>query len=663
MVHEHGSLPLDPMQRIAVEAAEGVSLVTGGAGTGKTHALVGRVAHLLDVGVQPGHITCVAVGEEAAAALRRRLASHPRIGGHIDDMAGIFVGTMDEYANLFLRRAGAAVLGLSPGYTLWDRRTAVEAVRTAWPGHHTPDLKQRDIEAALDWHWLNRSLPAIYRRHPAREERWIEVEELYIQEKRLQGALDQLDLLVLAVAAMTRDGDLRAEWSAARTRHLLVDCLEDLTMLQHHFLELIAGRTGSLMVAADPNQAMDLDDPEAGMEFFRLNHQGRERHHLRLTQAASRKLADVAEALQRAGLGRGLWDQGQVSDGVSGGAPVLVEVEGTQRELYTHCLEDAQGLADDGMSWEDMAILYRRGDAARRLATQLVHRDIPFQVLGRAPLDTPGDTRLVTALLASVLHPKDLHSFRIAAAPGHPNRERKLPMGPSLRLRKSALESKVDLVEAARRRLEDLDEGGADRHGLSWLVGVWEELDEKLRDPQCSVRDLFLLARHRVRQEQPPSLSPVEDPGFGALLRLCEATPRAWGETHRTHLQRVLDRWLLGGRADLDDPARRRGLTLAPIHAAKGHRWKAVFLLDTSDDAMPGKVGDYSQRVEREQRIFYTAVTRATRRLYLYCVADTGRGAAVRPTRFLDPIVHLVERRRVGMGEAPQAGEGTENQC
>ena len=280
MVHEHVPLPLDPVQRRAVEAAEGVSLVTGGAGTGKSQALVGRVAHLLDAGVQPGHITCVAVRDEAAAALRRRLASHPRIEGHIDDVDGIFIGTMDEYANLFLRRAGAAVLGLSPGYTLWDRRTAVEAVRTVWPGHRKPGPKKGDIEAALDWHWQNLALPAIYLRHPAREERWLEVEDLYIQEKRLQNALDQLDLLVLAVAAMTRDGDLRAEWSAARCRHLLVDCLEDLTMLHHHLLELMVKRTRSLTVAADLNQAMDLDDPEDTLEFFRLNHQGRERHHL-----------------------------------------------------------------------------------------------------------------------------------------------------------------------------------------------------------------------------------------------------------------------------------------------------------------------------------------------------------------------------------------------
>ena len=661
MVYQNVPLPLDPMQRPAVEAEEGVSLVTGGGGTGKTHALVGRVAHLLDSGARPGHIACLAAGDEAVAALRRRLGSHPRINAHLDHL---FVGTLQEYANFFLRRGGAKVLGISTHYTVWDRQRAVEAVQAAWPeGRSKKKSLKKDIGAALDWHWRNRGIPSISPAYTALDEIWPVVEEVYKREKLRQNALDRVDLLAMAAGAMTRDGDLKAEWSATRSRHLLVDNFEDLSMWHQQFLELLVGPTRSLMVAADLNQATGLDDPEAGMEFFRLNHQRRKPHHLRLTQAASRELAEVAAVLQRAGRGRGLWDQGQVSDGVSGGAPVLVEVEGTIREMSTACLEEVRRLADEGMPWEDMAILYRKGGLARRLATQLVHRDVPYRVLGGPRRDTPGDTRLVAALLTSVLNPKDLHSFRIAAAPGHPNRERKLPMGPSLRLRQFARESGVHLVEAAKGYLEDLDQTDADHHGLSWLVGVWKELDDKLRDPRCDVRDLLLLARRRVRQEQPPGLSPVEDPGLDDLLRLCETTPRTRGESPRMHLQRVLDRWSLGGGADLHDPARHGGLTLATIHAAKGCQWKAVFLLDVSDGTMPGRVGDYSQRVERERRAFYTSVTRATRCLFLYCVADTGRGAAVRPTRFLDPVMHLVERRRVGFSEARPAGEETEKAC
>ena len=141
------SFPLDPMQRSAVEAGGGVAMVIGGTGTGKTRVLIGSVAYLLDSGVKPGHITCLTAQCEAAADLRHRLASHPRIRDHLHE---IFVGTMPEYANFFLRRAGAEVLGRSRSYTIWDRQRAVEAVQAAWPERQKAKLRKRDISEVAE---------------------------------------------------------------------------------------------------------------------------------------------------------------------------------------------------------------------------------------------------------------------------------------------------------------------------------------------------------------------------------------------------------------------------------------------------------------------------------------------------------------------------------
>ena len=92
--------------------------------------MIGRVAHLLDSGEPPGHITCLAGRDHSASELRYGLESHPIIKDHLDH---IFVGTFQGYANFFLRRAGARVLGISPYYTVWDCQRAVEAVQVAWP--------------------------------------------------------------------------------------------------------------------------------------------------------------------------------------------------------------------------------------------------------------------------------------------------------------------------------------------------------------------------------------------------------------------------------------------------------------------------------------------------------------------------------------------------
>ena len=646
--------PLDPMQRTAVETGEGVSVVVGGTGTGKTHLVIARVAHLLDSGEPPGHIICLAGRDHSASELRYRLESHPTIKDHLDHL---FVGTFQGYANFFLRRAGARVLGISPYYTVWDRQRAVEAVQAAWPERREKNPPKNVIGAALDWHCRNRGIPSISPAYPALDETWLRVERVYQDEKHRQGALDYMDLLVMAVAAMKRDRHVQTEWNSTRSRNLVVDQLEDLTYRQLDLLELMVGPTKSLTVTIDLNLAVDHDDPVSTIGTFLLNHKNRHQHALRLDQVSSKEINQLASALQRnAGKGGSLWDYVRICDGVNGGAPTLVEVEGGLRELRTACLAEAERLADDGTPWEHMAILYRNVGIDRRLETQLLHRDIPHRVLGNDRKEKTGDARLVVALLNCLLNSEDLHSFRIAAAPGHPNRERRLSAGSARRLRERAQDWEVNLMEAARRHLEQLGQGDSDHLGLSWLVRVRDDLDRELQEPRRSLLELVLMALARVREMQPPGLSLVEDPETDVLRRLAAATPRLRDETPRMHLVRFLDRWTTGLDAYSPGLLQERGLTLAPIHLSKGMRWPVVFVLDISDRTMPGKMGEYSDHLGRELRLFYTAVTRASRSLYSYCPADTGRGAAVRPSRFLDPVVHLMERRHVGIREV-WAGE------
>ena len=305
------------------------------------------------------------------------------------------------------------------------------------------------------------------------------MERVYQDEKRRQGALDHTDLLVMAAAAMKRDRHVRTGWNSTRSHHLLVDHLEDLTHRQLELLELMAGPTKSLTVTIDLNLAVDHDDPVSTIGTFLLNHRDRKQHTLRLDQVSSKEINELASALQRnAGKDRILWDYVRICDGVNGGAPTLVEVEGSLRETYTECLDEAQRLADDGTPWEHMAILYRNGGIDRRLETQLLHRDIPHRVLGNGRKQRPGDARLVAALLNCLLTPQDLHSFRIAAAPGHPNRERRLSAASARRLRQRARDWGGDLMEAARRHLEQLAKGipatmdsrGSSGSGKTWTA-------------------------------------------------------------------------------------------------------------------------------------------------------------------------------------------------
>ena len=644
--------PLDPMERAAAGDAEGVVVIAGGTGTGKTHTLVARVAALLDAGARPGHVACLTARSESAALLRLRLERHPRTGGHLDE---IFVGTIHECAANLLRHAGADSLGIPLDFTIWDHAQAVDAVHLVWPEYHETRLTKREVREALDWHWRNQGRSHLERPLPPRERLWFDVAEAYAIEKRWQNALDPEDLIVLAIRAMDRDQKERDRWRSTRTRHLLVDQAEEFTPWQLRLLQLMVGPTRSLMVATDPNQRVHRDAAPSVAEFLRLRFPELGQHRLRLNHERSAENFELTSTLNRHPVAPGLVDDMQVSDDVRRGPPKLVEVPGTLQDMYSHCLGRIQEIAAGGIPWEDMAVLYRVGGHVRRMRTQLAHRDIRYRVLGEAPRDRHGDARWIVAMLTCLLNPRDLRSVRIAAAPGYPNKDRILAPGSSRLLRRLAREQQMTLIETAGRNLNRFDEG--DRGLLSELVQNWRHLDALLQDPDCGLRALLLRAEALVQRARAPGLTRVQDPEMGRLWRLCEAAPQPGWEDLGLHLVRFLDLWSPALHPDAhSDLNEGWGVTFGTIHAAKGRRWKVVFLLDVSDETMPGRVGPYSSRIERENRTFYTGVTRATEALYLYHLADTGRGNRTTPSRFLGPVLHLLERETAGRRRPTPAG-------
>ncbi|KJU81977.1 UvrD/REP helicase, partial [Candidatus Magnetobacterium bavaricum] len=79
------------------------------------------------------------------------------------------------------------------------------------------------------------------------------------------------------------------------------------------------------------------------------------------------------------------------------------------------------------------------------------------------------------------------------------------------------------------------------------------------------------------------------------------------------------------------------GVVLSSVHQAKGLEWKVVFVIGLNDGKFPSARALMSSDEEEERRLFYVAVTRASRELYLcYALAlETGFG---RPSRFIREV-------------------------
>ena len=642
--------PLDPVQRKVVQNAGGQTILRGGPGTGKTHCLVGCVAALLDSGASPESIAVFTGSPQAVGDLRNRLAMHDHIADKIGD---IFVGTVDQGANDLLRRHTAPILELPSHYSIWDRTQAEDMTALGVQAAFGARVPTARIRRALQWHWTNGQRDPDDREMAPHDDSWPDIARVYVGEKKLQRALDVEDLSALTVRQLEV---IRREMPGFRYpqyRHILVDQAEDLTGRQAKMLELMADPHGSLLVVNDVNQGLEDPQFEWVGRSWRRRFGGAQTHRLTISQSGTRPLSEMANALKSSSGQDGLTADQQDSCAAPGSAPRLVEVAGPWHAVVGRCLDDVLCLHGDGVPFEDIAVLYRNPGTFRRMKTVLTHRNVPYRVLEEPHLQRPTDARWIVAMLTAALNPLDLAAVSIASVSRHSNKRRRLPDGVARNLLKTARAHSFDLVAAAGQIAntckppdsEDLRQLVQDcRKVVGWLDDDQLDLDELL------TRVAAMVLRSRVRR------AGHVEPETRWLLNKCLEMPFKAGDDLRRRLQRFLD--LVSPALGPDgESLEASGLTFSTIAAAKGRQWKVVMCLDARDQTLPGKAR--GERLRRERRMFYTAITRATDCLYLYCQADTGQGNAPRPTRFLDPVGHLMDHDRVDAGEIGKTTEMT----
>ncbi len=529
---------LDSIQQQAA-AARGSIMITGGPNSGKSRALVERTAFLLADTSPSGRVACLAVRADGAAHLRAQLQAHPRARRHLDR---VFVGTVDECAESYLRTRGREALGLDPGFSLWGEDEAVEIMALILRNLPGQRLERGVIRDALRHRWENRRRsPDAFTATPARERIWLGIAETYGVVQSRHNALDRHDLPRQAWQALeesARTPSLAASLERARFRHVVVDRGEEFTRAQVEFVRSMVAPQGWLSVAGDPTQAIN---PEAYPQVL---------EHLSLARPsvfelpgrynASGRLVQVARTFRRA---HGLPAPGDDRDSPASPrepSPELVVVDGTLSDMDRHVLEEAQGRHDAGVPWEEMAVLDRRGHALGRMKTALLLRGIPHHSLGKAPPAGPTDARFIAAVLSLALNPRDPVALRIAGAPGHPNRRRVLPdatvhliMWEAHALQGRLPDAIAGLLKKGRLRDQEV-------RPLECLMECLHLVDRYLSEDGHTLLDLLTGIRELSGRLEGRTAGVAADAATEGLLDLAEGMAGPEGEDRRGRLRRFL---------------------------------------------------------------------------------------------------------------------------
>ena len=640
--------PMEDVQRAAANAPEGPLVIMGGAGTGKSRCLENRTLFLAKAGASPGNIAVITFNARAALRLRSELSDS--IGADPVSV-GFFIGTMHKYCSTLLRQAGWKHVGINPAFTICDQEQSItlleEAVAQDAPDQ-PPRYSRTQLQNILHWFNLNRSMDDGDEVAP-RESDWNEYIQRYQNEKRQQQLLDFTDLLTLAKEALENNRNLRETYANIRTRHLIVDEFQDLTPLQYQLIRLMTGPTRSVTVALDPNQSIYQwrgADPDLFKRFI-YDYNRPEMRGLSINHRTSARIMRAWRSMARNPLMSGLADDAQTGLRPGGEVPQEFCIEGLPPAQYSAIADHIQRLIErEEYEPRDIAILSRRKSTIARMSTQLDSRDLPYFVIGEQPGRADPNAECVTAMLTVAVNPANSWAFRKAADCNVTRQNRNLNHVISRDVRETAQANGSNLVEAARVVMARVNPDTAIHMQLAYAVETWEGVQDMLSRPDTLTADIVRYVHDQMYRHGTGRAQRQLAPPISRMLTIAERSDRAILNAPplrkiTAFLESMANAMNPDEQSDEnEDPFKpHQGVTVATVYGSKGLQWPVVFFADCSAQIVPGEhVKENTHRMNEEQRLFYTGVTRAEDRLYFYWSRQQDEGSEAAPSKFIETL-------------------------
>lgn len=379
---------LDPEQQVAAGTPDGPLLIVAGPGTGKTRTLTHRIARLVaERGVPPEQCLAITFTRRAREEMLERLRVL------IPDQApAVTVSTFHALGVRVLREQHAHV-GLSPAFRVADdaERLAVAGELAGLP----PDADPTRSPAA-------RRLLGELPRDP-------ELRERYWKAMRERDLVDFDDLIALPAQLLEQDPDLAARYRD-RFRRVSVDEYQDVDDNQYRMLRLLTRPDGDLTAIGDPDQAIYGFRGASVSFFLRFREDFPSAKVVALTRNYRSSPPIVAAARQAIAPTTLVGDRELTAQRVPRSSPARVglyeaadehaEASFVARTIDRllggssfHSLDSGRvdGHGADGLSFADIAVLYRTDASARPVMEALTRAGVPFQKRSHDRLaDRPG---------------------------------------------------------------------------------------------------------------------------------------------------------------------------------------------------------------------------------------------------------------------------------
>lgn len=598
---------LSEKQKEAVLTFKGPILIVAGAGAGKTRTITERVLALIQSGVSPESILAITFTNKAAKEILERVDSlmSQKLG---NETGRPFIGTFHRLGVKIIRE-NAKEAGLPKNFSIFDRDDSKKAVKEA--------MKELGIDLNR---WNPGAILSLISRQKAELKQWEDLEnelgdeadvnyvpgivykvwQKYEQILKREKALDFDDLLSKAVSLLQKKEILNHYQNLWQYIH--IDEYQDTNKAQYIIANLLASKNKNICVVGDHDQSIysfrgarfkniidfEKDYPDAKIILLEENYR------------STKNILDAANEMIKKNkfrIEKNLYTKKEGGEKLS-----LIETMDESHEAQK-ITEKIKELIENKVDPKEIAVLYRTNFQSRALEEAFMSLGIPYQVLGTKFFERKEVKDIVSFIKAS-LNPENFGDIkRIANVP--PRGIGKVTLLKILEGREGELKGKTQSnVLAFKKLLSRIKEETVKKYPGDLIKFVLEESGLKT----------YLENNGTEEKER------LEN-----ILELINLAAR-YGDTGTPEeaLQNFLTDFALVSDQDSLDKSE-SAVKLMTVHASKGLEFDYVFIAGLEEDLFPQQRPEMKEEErEEERRLFYVALTRARKKVFLSYAGSRG---------------------------------------
>ena len=621
---------LNPSQQKAVLADVGTQMVIAGPGSGKTHVIVNRIHYMVKyLKIQPRNILVITFTKAAAEEMKERFMRMKDIEPHVGSQ--ISFGTFHA---IFFK-----MLRMVYGYRVDQLIRDDEKFKLLQKTMEELNIEEEDPKEYIDnflkeMALMRNNLIQLKYYHPdgMPQDVYHNMVNKYESYKARHNKIDFDDMLTHCYYMLSNEPKI-LEYFQGMFQYILIDEFQDINRVQYEVIKMLSAPKNNIFIVGDDDQSI-YKFRGARPEFLIRFPEGFPDAKQIVLNTNYRSTKNIIKHSNNLIINnKDRFNKLMQTPNKDGTAPIIIRCRDTEDESKQVVSQIAK-FNKDGISFNEMAVIFRTNMQARSMVDALMDVNIPFYLQDSIP-----------SLYEHWITKDILAYFNLTEKLTDDASVLRIINKPKRYISKSIIAQAIKINKHGV--LRDLYKV---RECKPWQLDRIEELRFHLQQlrtkkPYDGVKYIRKVIGYDDYLQEYANYRKIPTSGIVEMLSELQEAAKGY-ETYnqwRNHIEDVLKELKTQKNTNYNKAKnkQRNGVVLSTMHSAKGLEFEAVFIIGVVEGVVPHAKSNGPDELEEERRLFYVGMTRAKEYLYIYIPEHKYEGR-IEQSRFIDEIFPVV---------------------